>query len=67
MNGSANQRLTEVVAATTGTRFCSTCQSVRPAEGGKWSLDKFGNRRRWRCEACLQRMRTRAPSKGSAA
>lgn len=56
--------LTEAISRNMGTRFCSSCQTDRPTEGGKWSVDKSGARRRWRCAACLHRAAHKLPHKG---
>jgi hypothetical protein len=41
----------------TGKRFCTSCQTMRPAEYGKMLIGKVN---RWQCTACSER-RSRAP------
>jgi hypothetical protein len=41
----------------TGKRFCTSCQTMRPAEYGKMLIGKVN---RWQCTACTER-RSRAP------
>lgn len=64
MSRDQTQRLTEAITRSMGTRWCSSCCADRPADDGKWSLDKTGKRRRWRCAACLHRALNKLPHKG---
>jgi hypothetical protein len=38
----------------TGKRFCTSCQTMRPAEYGK--IINTGKITRWKCTACLERI-----------
>ena len=64
MSVDTNTRVSNAIERNLGTRWCSSCQTDRPATGGKWSLDKLGKRRRWRCAACLHRAANKLPHKG---
>lgn len=48
-------RITDAVARSMGTRWCSSCQSHQPADTGRWLLNKRGVRHMWRCAACTAR------------
>lgn len=37
----------------TGKRFCTSCQTMRPAEYGKMLIGKIN---RWKCIACLEKI-----------
>lgn len=47
-------KLTEIIANELGKRFCTSCQSERSLEGGKWKVVNK-ERRRWVCSTCLSK------------
>jgi len=55
MSVHSNARATAAIAKNAGFRWCSTCQSDKPAEG----FIKQG--RRWICAGCLVRRANREP------
>lgn len=53
-------RITDAIARSMGTRWCSSCQSHQPADAGTWVLNKRGVRQLWRCSGCVARRRSGA-------
>lgn len=56
MSNADMARINDAVARNLGTRWCSTCQMDKPAEGFK----KTGAR--WICACCVKRRKARALS-----
>jgi hypothetical protein len=50
--------MSEKIDGERGKRFCTSCQTMRPAEYGK--MIKAGKINRWKCTVCMER-RSRAP------
>ena len=46
----------------TGKRYCTNCNSTRPAEGGVWKILNNGRNRRWKCQSCYEKNIARAAS-----
>lgn len=55
MSNTENARVTDAIAKNVGIRWCTSCNSDKPAEGFK----KQGVR--WICAGCLQRRKDRTP------
>jgi len=44
-----------------GKKFCTTCRSRQPEEGGEWVVT--GRTRRWRCGGCKDKAAARQATK----
>ncbi len=49
------RRATAAVDAATGRRWCPTCVSYRPTEGGRLIAVQGGRSTRWKCGGCIAR------------
>jgi hypothetical protein len=48
------QSINQAVLRVTGKKYCTSCRTMQPSEGGKW-LHKY----RWACAGCLRRRQER--------